>query len=353
LRLTQDGTLDTSFGTGGRVTTDLAGAADCARAVTVDAKGRILIAGTSERGGRQDFLVARYLPSGELDKSFGEQGHASVGFGSEDSTAYALTLQKDGKILLVGDANVDAKQGLDFALARFDADGHLDESFGDGGKLTQSVVAGNGRDSAYAVTLQDVDGEQRIVLAGGEGDFVVARFNPDGSLDASFGKQGTLTGLMGSSIGAAKAVQVDADGNIVVAGHHTNDFALLRLDPNGALDQSFGTKGKLVTPVNPNNWDGAEAVAIDPDGSIVVAGWAYDVGSSANTALLRYTPSGVLDSSFGEGGIALTQVAAGTKSDQGSALLLQTDGRVPTTRILVAGYASTSAYDFAVTRFWR
>jgi len=353
IRLTQDGALDATFGSGGRVTMDLAGAADCARAVAVDAKGRIVIAGTSERDGRQDFLVARYMPSGELDESFGDQGHATVGFGSEDSTAYAMVLQADGKLVVVGDANVDVKKGLDFALARFTSDGQLDPNFGDAGKITQSVAAGNGRDSAYAVALQDVAGEQRLVLAGGEGDFSLARFTAAGALDTSFGAQGSLKGLLGSSIGAAKAVQVDADGNIVVAGHHTNDFALLRLDPNGALDASFGNQGALVTPINPKNWDGAEALAIDPDGSIVAAGWAYDVGSSANTALVRYMPNGELDTAFGEGGVALTQVAAATKSDQGSALLLQTDQRVPTTRILVAGYASTSAYDFAVTRFWR
>jgi len=180
----------------------------------------------------------------------------------------------------------------------------------------------------------------------------VARYRSDGQLDASFGVGGKLSDLLGSTIGAARAVAVAGDGGLVVAGHHTHDFAVIRLDRDGKMDGAFGTGGKVITPVT-SSWDEAQGVAIDADGKIVVAGWAYETGSSGNFALVRYDGQGHLDPSFGGTGTVLTPVAAPSKPDQATAVVLQSDPRVPTVRVLVAGYASASNSDFAVTRFWR
>jgi uncharacterized delta-60 repeat protein len=369
VRLERDGTLDTTFGPAaspGKVLTDFAGASETAYAVAVQPDGKIVVAGTSTvTGSGQDFAVARYLPDGTLDTGFGATGSGKVttAFSADADTAYALLLQADGKIVVGGDSSQGTSgTGVDFALARYNTDGTLDAGFGAAGtgKVTTSLAAFSGRDSIYALALQTVGGEARIVAAGGEGDFSVARYLPNGTLDATFGAAGTgkVTALMGSTIGAARAVRITADDKIVLAGHVSHDFALVRLGAGGQLDTGFGapaTPGRVVTAVQTSNWDEAQGLAIEGDGKIVVAGWAYEANSSAgNFAVLRYQADGQLDPTFGGTGMVITPVAEGTRADQGSAVLLQTDDRIPAVRVLVAGQANGGPNsDFAVTRYWR
>ena len=201
-----------------------------------------------------------------------------------------------------------------------------------------------------------VAGEARIVAAGGEGDFSVARYLPNGTLDATFGADGTgkVTALMGSTIGAARAVRVAADDKIVLAGHVSHDFALVRLDAGGRVDGGFGSSGKVITAVT-STWDEARGLTIDGDGKLIVAGWAYEVGSAAgNFAVVRYLTDGQVDTTFGGTGMVITPVADGTRADEGNAILLQTDERIPAVRVLVAGQANGgSNSDFAIARYWR
>jgi uncharacterized delta-60 repeat protein len=355
LRLDRDGQLDESFGSAGLVSTEVGAGSDIARAVAVDDEGRIVLAGSADSGGKPNFGVVRYLPNGKLDDHFGDHGKVVVKVGDDADTAYALVLQADGKIVVGGDSNQgSSKTGVDFALARLLPDGSLDESFGDSGIVTQSVAQFGARDSIYALALQPVDGEQRIVAVGGEGDFSLARFRADGELDTSFGEQGTLHGLFGSTIGAARAVVVTDAGELLVAGHAMHDFALTKLSPEGELVASFGDAGKVVTAVSKDNWDEANGLAVETDGKLLVAGFTYEGhSSSGNTALVRYDDDGALDASFGDAGVVITEVAAPSKPDQGSALVLSPDERVPSERILVAGFASSGFSQFAITRFWR
>jgi len=355
LRLTRDGELDASFGSDGVVTTEVGPGSDVARAIAVDEAGRILVAGSAAGALGLDFAVVRYLPDGKLDESFGSKGKTIVSFGDDADTAYCLVLQNDGKIVIGGDSSRSSGQtGLDFGLLRLDADGKPDPSFGDAGLVSTSVAAFSARDSIYALTLQDIAGEQRIVAAGGEGDFTLARFRADGTLDQTFGEQGKITGLFGSTIGAARALALTAEGEIVVAGHAQHEFALAKLRKSGSLDADFGVDGKVITKVSDSNWNEAHGLGVQADGKLLVAGWTYEGnGSSGNTALLRYDAEGALDASFGEKGVVITAVAAANKPDQGSALLILPDERVPSERIMVAGFASASFSQFAVTRFWR
>jgi len=356
VRLDRDGTLDPTFGTGGKVTTDFAGGADTAYAVAVQADGKIVVAGAAAvTGTGQDFAVARYLDSGALDPTFGAAGKVTVAFGPDSDTAYALLLQPDGKIVLGGDSNQGSSTtGVDFALARFDATGALDPTFGTGGKVTTSVAANGARDSIYALTTQTVAGVPLIVAAGGEGDFQLARYSMTGALDATFGTGGKIAGMLGTAIGAARAVQITADGKILVAGHDNHDFALARLDAAGKPDPTFGTAGHTITAVSATNWDEVQAMAIAADGKILLGGWAYEGGSSsANFVLCRYGAEGLLDATFGSGGTVTTAVAAGMRSDQANAVVLQADARVPTVRVIAAGYASASNNDFVVARYWQ
>src|SRR6185436_10147223 len=245
-------------------------------------------------GSGLDFAVARYNADGSLDTTFGSGGKLTTAFSADSDTAYALLLQPDGKIVVGGDSNQGSSgTGIDYALARYNTDGTLDATFGQSstpGKVTTALAAFSGRDSIYSLTLQTVAGEARIVAAGGEGDFSVARYLPNGTLDATFGAAGNgkVTALMGSSIGAARAVRVDADNKIVLAGHVSHDFALVRLDAGGRVDGGFGSSGKVITSVT-STWDEARGLTIDADGRLIVAGWAYEVGSSAgNFAVVRY-----------------------------------------------------------------
>ena len=362
VRLDRDGALDATFGIAGKVTTDFAGGADTAYGVAVQADGKIVAAGTATVAGTgQDFAVARYLDSGALDPTFGGgTGKVTTAFGTDSDTAYALLLQADGKIVLGGDGNQGSSTtGIDFTLARYGADGTLDATFGTGGKVITAVAPNGGRDSIYALALQTVAGLPLLVAAGGEGDFQLARYTMAGTLDPTFGTaagsgKGTINGMLGTSIGAARAIQIAADGKILVAGHADHDFALVRLDAAGAPDPTFGTGGHTITAVSPANWDEVQAMAIAADGKIVLAGWSYEgTGSSANFVLGRYGEDGLLDPTFGTAGLVTTPVAAGMRSDQASAVVLQADARVPAVRVVAAGFASASNNDFVATRYWQ
>ena len=355
IRLLRDGALDSTFGQGGKVTTAIGAGSDVARAIALQSDGKILVAGSSTGASSgTDFALARYLSDGRLDSSFGDGGKVVTSLSKDADIAYAILVQRDGKIVVGGDVNNGASTtGLDFALARYNPDGSLDSSFGTEGHVFSALGQNSATDVVYSLASQTVDGEERIVAAGGEGDFSLARYTESGVLDASFGVNGTVVGLLGSVIGAARAVRLTNEGELLVAGHKAHDFALARLTADGALDSAFGSGGIAITAVT-SNWDEAQSLQVDALGNIVVGGWAYEGSSSSgNFALVRYTALGQLDDSFAEHGIAITPVAGGTKDDAANAVLLETDERVPTVRILLAGSANGSNHDFAVTRYWR
>jgi uncharacterized delta-60 repeat protein len=356
LRLERDGKLDTTFGDAGKVSVEIGEGADVGRAVAIQEDGKIVVAGSTDGGASKlDFGLIRLLPDGSLDEDFGEGGKVTTSFSEDADTAYAMLIQKDGKIIVAGDGQGGTSEtGLDFALARYNEDGSLDEDFGEGGKVMTSISESSGRDSIYALAFQEVDGEQRIVAVGGEGDFSVARYNEDGSLDVNFGDEGTVRSINGSTIGAAQAVAIDDENRVVVAGHDMNDFALVRLTAGGELDASFGEDSRVRTALSEDNWDRAQGLAIEADGKIVAGGWVYEGGGSAgNFALVRYDADGALDPEFGDEGVVITEVVGPMKRDEACAVILQSDERVPTTRVLLAGWANVSDSDFAVTRFWR
>jgi uncharacterized delta-60 repeat protein len=358
IRLDRDGNLDATFGQGGRVLTDFAGASDTIYAVALQADGKIVVAGTTTGNGTSnDFAVARYLPNGDLDTNFDGDGKVVTALGTDSDTAYALAIQADGKILVGGDSNRGSgtgQTGIDFAIVRYTTTGLPDTSFDGDGIVTTSIASNGGRDSIYALALQPIDGEQRIVAVGGEGDFTVARYRANGALDNDFDGDGKRANLFGSTIGAARAVTITPANTIAIAGHSHHDVAIAQLTTSGGFDNSFDTDGKVVTPVTNTNWDEAQAITVESTGRLVVAGWAYEGNSSAgNFVVMRYMSTGTLDPSFGTTGIVLTPVASGTKADQAMALAIQPDDRIPMTRIVTAGFASVSNSDFAVARYWR
>jgi len=268
------GDLDSSFSGDGRQTTDFAGGYDSGNAVAVQADGKIVVAGSAnqsaEPGSGRDFALARYNADGSLDGSFGNGGRQTTDFAGGDDAGRAMAVQADGRIVVAGSSDPG------FALARYDADGSLDGSFSGDGRQT-TAIGGWGRAGGRALALQAdgrivVAGHSYQGGATGE-DFALARYNADGSLDGSFSGDGTQTTDFAGGNEYGNGVVVQAGGRIVVAGHsEPGSFALARYNADGSLDGSFAGGGKQTTDFSGGRAVGT-AVAVQPDGKIVVAGF--------------------------------------------------------------------------------
>jgi uncharacterized delta-60 repeat protein len=348
--LAAPGDLDTTFGSSGTVLTDFgSGNPDFASAVAIQEDGKIVVAGTSSGTDGGDFAVARYNVDGSLDAAFGSGGIVltDLGSGSFDQ-ARGVVLQQDGKIVVAGSTTADGT--FDFAVARYDSDGALDPGFGSGGKVWTDLDSAS-TDEGRAVALQ-ADG--KIVVAGpsdsGQGrDFAVVRYQGDGDLDPAFGSGGKVqTDLGSSSDDGAYGVSIQSDGRIVTAGFTNasgggNDFAVVRYSSNGSLDPGFGSGGAVLTGFGPSGDDVANAVVIQPGGKLVVAGVSSAAGSYG-FAISRYNSDGSLDAGFGSGGTVLTAFGAGFAIGNGVAI--QPDGK-----IVVDGFAGGGGNIFALARY--
>jgi uncharacterized delta-60 repeat protein len=335
----QAGSLDASFGSGGKVTTDFAGSFDQANALAVQGDGRLVAAGSARFGTSDDFALARYNPDGSLDASFGSGGKVTTDFAAGHDVATALAVQADGKLVAAGYSLDFFGTPLGFALARYHPDGSLDASFGSGGK----VLTG-GLDRANALAVQ---GDGRLVAAGvarsGSIDFALVRYQPDGALDASFGDGGKVLTDFAGGPDRANALVVQADGRLVAAGNSLDSsatplgFALARYHPDGSLDASFGSGGKVTT----SGLGRANALVVQGDGKLVAAG----VARSSVFGLARYHPDGSLDASFGDGGTVTTSF--GGSAAFPFALAVQADGK-----LVAAGQAYPDVgSDFALARY--
>jgi uncharacterized delta-60 repeat protein len=348
------GALDLTFGSGGIVTTDIASSNDAAYAVLIQPDGKVLAGGIANNP-RGDFGLARYLADGSLDSSFGSGGTVMTNFG-EDEQLNSLAFQADGKIVAGGfTAKLNPEIGgfdYDFALARYNPDGSLDSSFGGKGKSAGKVTTNLavGQDILEAVAIQPTDG--RILAAGrSKGDIILARYNSNGSLDTSFGSGGVVRTDLGG-VEEARAMTLTPGGNIIVAGSAGNDFLVARYLSDGRLDSSFGNQGVVVTPLDATRSDFADAVALQPDGRIVTAGTVFRVvdpetgAVSRFTALVRYDAQGNLDATFGDNGIVISDLKPG--NEHAEALALDANGR-----LIVAAHVegSSTANDFAVARY--
>jgi uncharacterized delta-60 repeat protein len=295
-RYTPKGSLDPNFGTGGKTITDWGLGEVGPGTLALQADGKIVVVGTAASKG--DFALARYTKTGLLDPSFGKGGKVTTDLGSDDNGT-AIAIQPDGKIVVVGDS-FPHSDGVHLALARYTINGSLDRGFGNGGKVTT-------RPSPVYTRGMAILSDGKIIVAGSTGapfiatfapgDFVVARYTTTGLLDHSFGRAGRSTANFGGN-DAGSALAVQPDGKIVVGGIGgvADDFALARFTPEGSLDRTFGTKGKVKTDFG-FSIDWGRDVAIQPDGKIVMAG-STSV-EEGDFALARFTARGSLDSSFG------------------------------------------------------
>ncbi|MCY2953312.1 MAG: hypothetical protein NTU53_15230, partial [Planctomycetota bacterium] len=322
-----DGTLDGSFGFNGRVCTDFAdGSTDGAFSLVLQPDGKIVAAGYSASHGSSGFALARYNDDGSLDPTFGSGGLVTTAFGNLNARIAGMALQADGKLVVAGTCYSEGVNA-DFALARYNLDGTLDGTYGSGGKAITDFHGDT--DKAYGLAI---DSQGRIVVAGssntagGDLDFALARYDSGGRRDPSFGWHGMVRTNLGRGDDEASSVAIQSDGGIAVGGYANADrFAVVRYLPDGSLDASFASAGKEVS----QQAGEIRSMAVLADGSLLVAGRA-DRGSGTRTVsdfgLGRYDAGGSLVSGFGGGGIVTTDL--GSSVDGANAMAVQEDGKI-------------------------
>lgn len=360
LRLNQDGSPDTAFGTSGIVKYDRgSGADEYGRSVTTDSQNRILVAGYWYNGLNADIAIWRYLENGSPDTSFDSDGlvvnnSAALGGGNDD--AYAIAIDKDGKILVAGSSE-DPSLKTKAVVLRFNADGTLDTSFDSDGIVVASCTHNC---EAYSMAL---DNSGNIFISGyaddnsSVKDIAVWKFKPDGSVDTSFGTSGKVIIDGGASNhDEGYTVQVDSAGYIYVAGYAENnsvnrDSVLIKLDANGNLVSSFASSGKYGQDnvAGGSGHDIAYHFILDYDNNILMTGYSQDGSNKYEMILWRLTSSGSLDTSFNAStGYLRYDNTNGGYDYYGYAVLLGKDGK-----IYVAGSAgnNSSGTDLAVWRY--
>jgi uncharacterized delta-60 repeat protein len=313
------GDLDATFGAGGQVLTEMGSKFDEAHAVVVLGDGKILVAGAGGAGNGDytAFGVARYNANGSLDPTFGTGGKANVIFDGQnyEDTANALAVQPDGKIVVGGQAySTDLRHQI-FALTRLTAGGQVDTGFGTDGKVQTAISEPSylNSDEIHAVAI---DGDGKILVAGSTGqyiinDFAVARYNADGTPDTTFGTNGVVVTDSGVGEDVARAMALQPDGKILVAGNMSggggnDNFGVVRYNPDGSLDTAFGNGGMTNTDfLGGTDWPAG--VALRPGGKIVVGGFGEMQAPcyqchKYGPALVQYNADGSLDTTFGSAG---------------------------------------------------
>lgn len=352
IRYKSSGPLDSSFGSNGKVQTEIATYGSFSNSAALQSDGKIVVTGSAFSNDMYgDFALARYLPNGNLDSSFGIDGKLTTPIGPYDDAAFDVTIQQDGKILVAGYTN-DNNYTSSFAVARYQTNGTVDSSFGQNGKAVFHVgpfitYIGNYYYGRYAgewakVIAAQADG--KIIVAGSsyalhncydyygsvycDEAFGMARLNSNGSIDSTFGSNGRVRDTL--LLRTASGMAFQTDGKILVTGYGRQQaFIAERYNSNGNLDSSFGTNGKVVNNVGGSGFESeSNSVALFPDGKIVLSGWA----SNNSFAVTRLLTNGSPDVLFNGTGSTTFQIQPGSY-DYASSLAIQ-DGK-----IIVGGYS--------------
>jgi uncharacterized delta-60 repeat protein len=341
------GDLDTTFNGTGILTTSIGSGQDWGHGVAIQPDGKIVVVGRSnydDFNGKSYFAVARYTITGSLDTTFNHTGIVTTPIGN-DAIAISVVSQSDGKIVVAG-ASEDNVGTYDLAVVRYTITGVLDSTFNNDGIITTGISSID--DGGTSAAIQP-DG--KIVVAGisinnnGDNDFAVVRYTITGNLDSTFNNTGIVTTPIGSDNDWGTSVAIQPDGKIVVGGRSSNNnndgFAIVRYTITGALDSTFNNTGIATTSLSSGD-DWAYSVVLQPDGKIVAAG-SSDYGR--NFAVVRYTVTGTLDSTFNHTGIVTTSI---DHSGEGAGVALQPNGK-----IVIGGYSSNNIgnFCFAVARY--
>lgn len=292
--------------------------------------------------------------SGDLDTTFDGDGLVTTDLGRSDIAQGIAIQPADGKIIAVGYSYIPSTATQDFAAARYNVDGTLDNAFSTDGLLTTDFT---GRDTAFDVAIQS---NGKIVVSGlvcaapntkGTCDAAVARYNTDGTPDNNFSSDGRVTTDFGGKDNGSKGgIAIQSNGKILVGGYMYNgtnktfDFAIYRYNSNGSLDTTFSGDGKALFGFGKGRHDYAEDIILQSDGKILVAGETCDKNyANCDFGILRLNPGGTLDKNFSGDGKQTTNFGG---DDKPYAVTLQPNGR-----IVVVGKKIASTQSFAVARY--
>jgi uncharacterized delta-60 repeat protein len=320
IRFNTNGTVDSTFGVNGSVITDIGNNADVLNSINIQSDGKILVSGSSfVTGAAYNFAVVRYNIDGSLDNSFGNGGIVTNDIGGNDRP-FSMAIQNDGKIILAGRSTIPQSN---FAIVRYNINGTLDNTFDSDGILYYDF---GGTSAASELAIQS-DG--KIVVCGraylsGNNNIGIIRVNTDGSLDNSFGNSGVAIQLANIT---PYDMKIQTDGKLVVLGAGDNgsdlDINILRFLSNGTLDNTFGNAGIATTDIN--NDDEPGSFSIQADGKLIVGGTtALNVGS--NIVVARYDQNGLLDNSFAPNGMAF--LSFDCVSSWGGYVAIQPNGKI-------------------------
>jgi uncharacterized delta-60 repeat protein len=335
----QDGSLDTTFDDDGKVLTPFGSYKSAINAVAMQSDGKIVAAGAAYNNGSYNQLaLARYNTDGSLDASFGVGGKVVSDYPDIKLSLCSIFLQDDGKIVgggIIYNNYVDSQ----FIMVRYHTDGSLDTTFGtDGLVITDNIMINalkpqpDGKILAAGFTFENPDDK----------DFLLIRYNQDGTPDTTFGVNGRTTSTIGNR-DFANALCLQTDGKIILAGTtytvgYENNFCVMRYDSDGALDTTFGINGLVIIDNAPN--EEATSVMVQPDGKIVFTGWFGD-SATASYAVARMLSDGSLDSGFGTAGMV-----TGSDSGKAKSCQLQNDGKM----IFSGSFQIDGSHNIALTR---
>lgn len=308
-RFSSNGAQDNSFNNTGSFILAV-GTAARGEDVILQSDGKIITVGSTFQS-QNNFIVARFTTAGALDTTFNTIGYitTSIGFGAQ---AHAVGLQSTGDIIAAGTAVLNSPV---FAIARYTASGTLDGTFGTSGTTTTGIGI-----NAHLMDIA-IQTDDKIVAVGSSFDghttsIAVARYTASGSLDGTFGSGGIVQTVIGSYT-QAESVYIQTDGNIVVSGYtiidNVQQFVVARYTTTGVLDGTFGSGGLITTAIR--NGSRAQALVLQTDGQIIAGGYSFGDRGRIRQTLARYSPTGGLDSSFGSGGVAVAMMLGGCNSD--------------------------------------
>lgn len=348
VRYNENGSLDKSFDTDGIVTTAISGSNLRAYSVALQKDGKILAAGSSSIGVTEVMILVRYNVNGSLDTSFNHSGILTSAIGAVFTEVYAIAIQKDGKIVMTGAVSNDAVD-FNIAVIRFNSDGTLDNTF----DVDGIVVTDLGSLYDFANTLV-IQGDGKIVVTAysktqaTRGLMVVVRYSSDGSLDNTFDQDGKLYTIIVNSSARANSIVLQSDQKLVLGAATDNGnglgYVLARYNTDGSVDTTFDTDGYVFSSSFGSFIELAYTVALQSDEKILVTGYRSDA-SGQNFMIKRYHKDGSIDDSFGQEGKVITDF--GNADDEAKAIALQSDDK-----IIVAGISFKAGItDFAIARY--
>lgn len=343
------GTLDAMFDANGIVTTSIGIANAFATTMAIQGDGKLLLCGNSNNGSDNDFTIARYLENGQLDPTFHVDGIAQLDINGGDDFPEGIVVRPDNQKIIVGGYSFNGN-GFDFSLAQFLPDGNPDLAFGNNGKAIGPIGT-----TAFAkgIALQK-DGKIIIAGYSSQAtnEFTLMRWLEEGSLDLDLDEDGIVTTPIGTNSATASCLTIQPDDKILLAGQAFNDATfrweatVVRYNVDGSLDEEFDDDGITII-ANFNKDLFINAIGLDHEGKIIAAGYTGTSPSNNQFALMRFLPDGRPDSLFGTNGLLITPVS--NQNNQANSILIQSDHKM-----IVGGTAEVNGSDqFALARYDR